>query len=180
MSRYAKDTTVSSAKSRDEIERTLTRYGASGFMYGWQEDSAVVAFKMGNRSVKFTLPLPDRNNTEYTHTPSRGTRRSEEQAAAAWLAGNAGARLRWSSRRNWKPSKLELQCLTRNFLPISSCRTAKRWDSSWCRRLPLPMRREQCRPCYRHHRHDRPPPRRAVRMDDVEQAVLTMCERPPG
>jgi hypothetical protein len=34
MTRFAEKTEVSSTKSRDEIERTLTRYGATGFMYG--------------------------------------------------------------------------------------------------------------------------------------------------
>ena len=45
MSRYASNSKVGSTKSRDEIERTLTRYGAESFMYGWEEDRAVVAFK---------------------------------------------------------------------------------------------------------------------------------------
>lgn len=34
MSRYAETTSVSSESSRGEIERTLSRYGASSFMYG--------------------------------------------------------------------------------------------------------------------------------------------------
>ena len=32
--KYAENTTVSSAASRDEIERTLIRFGASQFVYG--------------------------------------------------------------------------------------------------------------------------------------------------
>lgn len=36
MSRYAATTEVTSEKSRAEIERTVSRYGATGFMYGWQ------------------------------------------------------------------------------------------------------------------------------------------------
>ena len=45
MSRYAESTSVSSEKSRAEIERTLTRYGATGFMYGWTDGNALVAFQ---------------------------------------------------------------------------------------------------------------------------------------
>lgn len=36
MSRCAQNTSVSSEKSRAEIERILRRYGADGFMYGWE------------------------------------------------------------------------------------------------------------------------------------------------
>lgn len=37
MVRFAADTSVSSEASRAEIERTLARYGASSFMYGWED-----------------------------------------------------------------------------------------------------------------------------------------------
>jgi hypothetical protein len=37
---FAEKTTVSSDKSRAEIERTLSRYGASSFMYGWNQAHA--------------------------------------------------------------------------------------------------------------------------------------------
>ena len=33
VSKFAQDTSVSSEKSRGEIESTLSRYGATGFMY---------------------------------------------------------------------------------------------------------------------------------------------------
>jgi len=38
---YAKDTAVTSDRSRSEIERTLTRYGATSFMYGWEQERAL-------------------------------------------------------------------------------------------------------------------------------------------
>lgn len=76
MSRYAARTEVSSNKSRDEIERTLTRYGADQFMYGWQDNAAVVAFRANDRRVRFILPLPDRAAPEFTHS-SRGLRTAE-------------------------------------------------------------------------------------------------------
>ena len=49
MTRYAANTEVSSSRSRDEIERTLERYGADQFLYGWQEESAIVGFRMHER-----------------------------------------------------------------------------------------------------------------------------------
>ena len=92
MSRYAEKTTVSSDKSRADIERTLSRYGASGFMYGWQASRAVLAFEMAGRRVQFLLPLPDRNSHAFTHTAARNTPRSPEKAEAAY---EQAVRQRW-------------------------------------------------------------------------------------
>jgi len=36
VSRYAEGTSVPADRSRAEIERTLTRYGADQFAYGWR------------------------------------------------------------------------------------------------------------------------------------------------
>jgi hypothetical protein len=94
MPRYAATTTVSSNKSRDEIERTLTRYGADQFMYGWQDGSAVIAFRANERRVRFMLPLPDRNAKEFTHH-DRGRASSRRRSAlrASDPPTLAGARL---------------------------------------------------------------------------------------
>ena len=62
MTRYAENTGVSSDKSRAEIVRTLTRYGATAFGYGWQKNSAVIMFEARDRRIKFTLPLPGRQS----------------------------------------------------------------------------------------------------------------------
>lgn len=82
--RYAENTSVGSDKSRAEIEKTLVRYGATGFMYGWQGSTAVVFFEMNQRRLKFSLPLPDRNSKEFTHTPARSTKRSPAQIEEAY------------------------------------------------------------------------------------------------
>ena len=66
MGTYASKTKVSSDKSKREIERTLTRYGATEFMYGTKAAWAVIAFKMLGRQIRFMLPLPDRNDAEFT------------------------------------------------------------------------------------------------------------------
>ena len=58
MTRYADKTKVSPEKSRIEIERTLARYGADGFMYGTTGSAALVMFRMNDRHIKFILPLP--------------------------------------------------------------------------------------------------------------------------
>lgn len=68
MARYAENTTVSSANSRAEIERTLVKYGASGFGYIWDEGRALIMFKANGRNIRFVLPLPDRDDKEISHT----------------------------------------------------------------------------------------------------------------
>jgi hypothetical protein len=75
--RYASNTDVSSGRSKEEIERTLVRYGASQFMSGWNLDQAVIGFVVHDRQIKFILPMPDRAHREFTHTPARNTRRTE-------------------------------------------------------------------------------------------------------
>lgn len=104
MSRYAAGTEVTSNASRDEIERTLSRYGATGFMYGWDQQRAVVAFQAYGRRVQFTLPMPDRNAREFTHTPTRGQRRSQ---AAAEKAYEQAVRQRWRALALVVKAKLE-------------------------------------------------------------------------
>ena len=79
MPTYASDTKVSSAQSRQEIERTLERYGADQFMYGWEEERAMVGFRASGRQVRFMLTMPDRNNRDFTHH-SRGARTAEAAA----------------------------------------------------------------------------------------------------
>jgi primosomal protein N' len=52
MTRYASQTTVSPGRSREEIERVLTRYGASGFLSGYQGTRAFLAFLVAGRRVR--------------------------------------------------------------------------------------------------------------------------------
>ncbi len=104
MTRYASTTAVSSNKSRDEIERTLTRYGADGFMYGWIDLTATVAFRMNNRHVKFILPMPDRNDREFTHTPEKQLARDEDQIAVVY---EQAVRQRWRALALVIKAKLE-------------------------------------------------------------------------
>jgi hypothetical protein len=80
---YAAQTNVAVGRTRDEIERTLARYGATGFMFGQDGNSAVVGFLMRGRHVRFTVPLPDPGDDEFWTTPSGKFQRTEAQAAAA-------------------------------------------------------------------------------------------------
>lgn len=88
MTRYAASTSVSSDKSRAEIERTLSRYGATAFMYGWEDNRAVIGFRAKGRHIRFVLPLPDPTDKLFTHV-KRGNSsalspRPAEKARDAW------------------------------------------------------------------------------------------------
>jgi hypothetical protein len=104
MSRYAKETTVSASKSRMEIEDTLSRYGATAFMYGHQGTQAVVAFEMAGRRIMFRLPMPARDDPEFTRTPARKTVRSPQQREAAY---DQAVRQRWRALALVIKAKLE-------------------------------------------------------------------------
>jgi hypothetical protein len=56
--RYAEGTGVPVDRSKAEIERLLTRYGASSFASGWQGDAATLLFEASGRRIRFELPLP--------------------------------------------------------------------------------------------------------------------------
>lgn len=82
--RYARDTSVSTDKSQAEIKATLQRYGASGFLFGHDENRAVVGFKMADRQVRFYLTLPSPAEERFTHTARRGLRRRPEDSHREW------------------------------------------------------------------------------------------------
>lgn len=84
MSDYAKGTSVSADKSRAEIERTLQRFGADQFLYGWEAEQAVIQFRARGKLIRFLLPLPSKNDPRFTHTPSQGNRRTVEAALREW------------------------------------------------------------------------------------------------
>lgn len=106
MNRYAAQTSVPVEKSRGEIERTLARYGASSFMYGWDQDTAIIGFIVAadgeRRQVRFKLPLPDKNDREFTHH-ARG-RRTESETERRW---EQASRQRWRALNLVVKAKLE-------------------------------------------------------------------------
>ncbi len=78
---YAENTTVPADRSRAEIERTLQRYGASAFSYGWDGDRAVVAFRAEQRLIRFEVAMPPLE--EFHRTPGGRKQRTDAQAHAA-------------------------------------------------------------------------------------------------
>jgi hypothetical protein len=92
MAGYASGTSVPSDRTRVEIERTLQRFGATSFAYAWEDDTAMIGFKIAGRMVRMTLPLPDMNDPTIRLTPA-GRNRTETQVKEAWAG---------EERRRWR------------------------------------------------------------------------------
>ena len=67
---YASETRVPAQQTRVEIERTLARYGATGFAYGSEVGRAMIGFQTKDRRIRFLLPLVP---------PSRMTEKQADQ-----------------------------------------------------------------------------------------------------
>lgn len=106
MSRYAEGTSVSVEKSRAEIEGTLRRYGATGFLSGWDEDRAFVAFMKDGRQVKFIMGIPRRTEKRFTEY-KRGHTVYERDPKSAYAAWEQACRQRWRALALVIKAKLE-------------------------------------------------------------------------
>ena len=81
--RYAQGTEVPIGRSRDEIERTLERFDATGQIWARDDERQVVtvAFKRGRHGYKFTVALPPL--ADFMSTPSGKWERTQPQAQKA-------------------------------------------------------------------------------------------------
>jgi hypothetical protein len=102
MPTYAQATKVSSEQSRAEIERTLVRFGATAFSYGWDQEVAVIGFRLKARVIRFKLPMPDRK--DFCYTPARQQYRSPDAQNAAY---EQAVRQRWRALALCIKAKLE-------------------------------------------------------------------------
>jgi len=106
--RYASETSVSVAKSKNEIETVLRRYGADQFVQGWGSDSnghrAVIGFCAVGRQVRFELPLLEKEANEFWRTPAGRRRRNAADAEKAW---EQACRQRWRALALVVKAKLE-------------------------------------------------------------------------
>jgi hypothetical protein len=103
---YAATTSVSVERSRTEIERTLQRYGATKFVYGWDQEEAVIAFVVTNssgqmRQVRFKVGVPTKDSFRTTPT---GRRRTPAQQEKEW---EQAQRQRWRALLLVIKAKLE-------------------------------------------------------------------------
>lgn len=86
---YAKGTKTDSSTTQAEIQTTLRRFGADGFMSGQQRhplghEVAMVAFQFNGKTIRFVMTLPDRNASEFKTSPAGRVRYTEAQSRDAW------------------------------------------------------------------------------------------------
>ena len=97
MALYAAGTKVSVSSSQAEIRNVLARYGAEGFMFGEDNEKALVGFRAHGRNVRFVVPMP--TDDELRLTPGR-IRRTAAQITTARAA---------EERRRWRALALAIK-----------------------------------------------------------------------
>ncbi len=100
---YAASTDVPVERSRAQIEKTLERYGATSFMYGWSLDEAQIAFVIAERHIRMRLPMPGATDEEFWTTPT-GKQRTNSAAKDAY---DQARRQRWRALLLVIQAKLE-------------------------------------------------------------------------
>jgi len=85
MSRFAKDTAVSTQRSEVEIKRTLLQYGADDIVSGQSQrlNQAFVQFRYAGLPVEVRIPLPNALDKRFMLT-GKGRKRHMEAARAEW------------------------------------------------------------------------------------------------
>lgn len=105
---YATNTSVSVERSRNELEKILSKYGAKGFRYGWQEIDGqrieAIEFDTSSRRVRFSLKLPVSTAKEFVYTPAGQQKRSAPQRQKAW---EQACRSKWRALILCVKAKLE-------------------------------------------------------------------------
>ena len=86
---FAEKTVVPVDRSKSEIERLLTRYGATSFASGWDSGRAVITFRAHDRVLRFVLPLPspsDRRFVDARGDKNAARSRYEQELRRLWRA----------------------------------------------------------------------------------------------
>ena len=89
---YAAGTEVSVDKSKGELKRVVYKCGASNYKYAEEEDKAMVMFDHAGRRLRFMIRFPPPDSKQFTHTPGRNTKRTQE---AAYKEYEAEQKRRW-------------------------------------------------------------------------------------
>jgi hypothetical protein len=108
MTRYAEGTDVTAERSRLEIERTLSRYGATSFFYGTETGKAVLGFRAHGRYVRFSVKLPELTDQEIAEVRTQVDSYRKRTSAEAEKAREKIVRQRWRALALGIKAKLEL------------------------------------------------------------------------
>src|SRR3954470_4723274 len=79
---YGTGTRVEVHRSRYELERVLQKYGAGDVFFVEADANASIQFAIRGRHVQLALPLPDPDDSRFTHTPSGKPRTDTAQERA--------------------------------------------------------------------------------------------------
>lgn len=78
---YAEGTSVPVEKTKAEIETLLRKRGSSRFGSLEDRGQAVVVFELNGKAIRFTMPLPARDEKRFTQDPRRSWRRRPDDVA---------------------------------------------------------------------------------------------------
>ena len=100
---FAEGTSVPVEKSRAEIEKLITRYGATSTAFMNGPGRSVIAFECKGRRVAFNLPLPTIEEKRF-QKDGRGSVRTQQKRCEAW---EQVCRQRWRALALVIKAKLE-------------------------------------------------------------------------
>ena len=114
---HASDTNVSINRTREEIIRTLERYGADGFGFMTEGDRSAIYFQIEGIRVNLQVSMPD--FADFQKMPVRNARRTEQAQRRAY---EQACRQRWRALLLIIKAKLEsieagITTLEEEFLP---------------------------------------------------------------
>ena len=114
---YASDTNVSINRTREEIIRTLERYGADGFGFMTEGVRSAIYFRIAEIRVKLHVSMPDFD--DFAMMPTRNARRTQQAQQRAY---EQACRQRWRALLLIIKAKLEaiesgITTLEEEFLP---------------------------------------------------------------
>jgi len=93
MAKFAENTTVPVEKSRAEIEKLITRYGATSTAFMAAPGRAIICFEAKGRRIMFELKLPDRTEKRFLRDgrdslmpPHKQIEKWEQACRQSWRA----------------------------------------------------------------------------------------------
>jgi len=98
---YAENTSVPISKSKNEIERIVTKYGADQYITAWDQKSGkgFIQFRCEGIYIKFEMTVPDINDDKFKLTDT-GRERSWSQQEKEWEQ---------EQRRKWRALALVIK-----------------------------------------------------------------------
>lgn len=67
---FAAGTRVDTSKSRDELEQLVRSHGAIAYLSGYRGTTAFVEFQFDDRTVRYTLDMPNPEDAAFRKTPT--------------------------------------------------------------------------------------------------------------